>query len=76
MQITDSIKHENWHVTVDISIDLKLVVNFLIEDDIFSFKPSYGTKNTKFTDFFFAETGEFASYILINEYLILTAQGN
>lgn len=54
---------------------MKFVVNFPIKNDVFSFKPGCGTKNTKFTHLFFTETGEIASSILINEYL-LTVQGD
>ena len=74
-QATGSTRHGNQYATVDESMDVKLVVSFLIEDDIFSFKPGRGTKNTEFTDLFFTGTGKIASGIPTDEYL-LTARGN
>lgn len=56
-------------------MDVKLVDNFLIEDNIFGLKPDYDYNNTKFSDFFITKTMKMTSGVLINEYLLL-AQGN
>ncbi len=74
-QATGSTRHGNQHITVDQSIDVKLIVSLRIEDDVFSFKPGCTNKNTKFTDLFYNGTAEIASGISINEYLQIT-QGN
>lgn len=50
-------------------MDVKLLVSLLMENDILSFKPGHGNKNTEFTDLFYGGTVEITSYILIEEYL-------
>lgn len=71
VRATGFTRHGNWHITVDKSIDLKLIVNFLIEDDVFSFWPGCSTKNTEFTDLFYIKTTEIALGKPIDEYLKL-----
>ena len=53
-------------------MDGKIIVNFLVEDNIFNFNPSYGTKNTKFIDLFYTGLAEIVSDIPINKYLQTT----
>ena len=61
--------NENQHATINVSMNLKLVVSFLMVNNVFSFKPGCGIKNTKFTDFFYTKTTEIASGIPVNKYL-------
>lgn len=49
---------------------MKLIISFLIEDNVFSFKEVCNINYTKFTDIFFNAV-EIALYILTNEYFLI-----
>ena len=54
---------------------MKLIVNILMDDDIFSFNPGHSNNNNKFTDLFYTGTMKIVSSISTNKYLLI-AHGN
>ena len=50
-------------------MNVKLVISFLMEDNIFSFKLVCNTKNIKFRDFSYIKTVEIAFSISTDKYL-------
>ena len=52
MYITSFIKYNNQYITGKKFIDVKLIINFLIKDNVFNFHSSCSTHNTKLINLF------------------------